>query len=121
MPLADLTKRGDKTMRFARDIQQEMEPVDILLKNPGTGNVDTIALGVQMLILPVIATPDAVTNLDTRPDRPRFAGLLETPRDDFRDRNNIVRRADGSELVITRVLNAAGIQELEMESVGGPQ
>ena len=108
-------------MRFARDIQQEMEPVDILLKNPRTGAVDTIALGVQMLVLPVIATPDSVTNADIRPDRPRFIGLLETPRDDFRKRNNIIRREDGSELVVTRVLPTAGIQELELEQVGSPQ
>ncbi len=108
-------------MRFGRAIQQEFEPVDILFKNPHTGAVDTVASGVRMLILPVIATPDSVANLDTRPEHPRFAGLLETPRDDFRKRNNIIRRADGSELVVTRVLLAPGVQELELEQVGSPQ
>ena len=107
-------------MRFARNMLNEMELVDILLKNPRTGAVDTIARGVNMLILPITTyqTPDAAANLDIRPESRRSIGLLETPRDDFRKRNNIIRRADGSELVVTRVLKAAGVQELELEERG---
>ena len=105
-------------MRFGRGLKSEFEDVDVLLKHPQSGNVEIVATGVRMLIQPKPTTPQDIALTGVQPNRPRWGAILETPRDDFRERNNIIRRADGSELVVRRVLSSTGYQELELEGAG---
>ena len=105
-------------MRFGRGLQAEFESVNILRKNPRSGDVDTIATGVRIVILPIPSSPNDIGDDLRRPYRERYGAILETPRDDFRERNDIVERADNSQLIIRRVLSVSGYQELELESVG---
>ena len=105
-------------MRFSRGLKEMFEDVDVLLKHPQTGNLETVATGVRMIIQPKPTPPQDIALTGVQPNRPRWGGVLETPRDDFRERNNIIRRADGTELVVRRVLSVPGYQELELEGAG---
>ena len=92
-------------MRFSRDFANELKPVDILLKNPRTGDVDIVAIDVRMLILPIQSSPNDIGQDLQQPYRNRFGGILETPRTDFRDRNNVIQPI--TELLENQALSAA--------------
>ena len=92
-------------MRFGRGLQAEFESVDVLFKNPRTGNVEIVAIGVRMAILPIPSSSNDIGQDLQQPYRQRYGGVLETPRTGFRERNNIVQPT--TELLSDQALGAA--------------
>ena len=92
-------------MRFGRGLQAEFEDVDVLFKNPRNGNVEIVAIDVRMAILPIPSSSNDIGQDLQQPYRQRYGGLLETPRTDFRERNNIIQPT--TELLSTQALGAA--------------
>ena len=92
-------------MRFGRGLQAEFQDVDVLFKNPRTGNVEIVAIGVRMAILPIPSSSNDIGEDLQQPYRQRYGGVLETPRTDFRERNNIIQPT--TELLSDQALGAA--------------
>ena len=103
-------------MRFSRDFANELKPVDILLKNPRTGDVDIVAIDVRMLILPIQSSPNDIGQDLQQPYRNRYGGILETPRTDFQDRNNVIQPI--TELLESQSLGAAFDIDIPAEKSG---
>lgn len=106
-------------MQYAPEFASEFEEVEILQTNRRTGLGDVVASDVRMLIQPLPTTPQELSQVGRRADFERFGGILETPHDEIK-KNRKIRRADGSELLIQRVLDALGEQQLELRSEGSP-
>ena len=92
-------------MRFGRGLQAEFESVDVLFKNPRNGNVEIVAIDVRMAILPIPSSSNDIGQDLQQPYRQRYGGVLETPRTDFRERNNIIQPT--TELLSDQALGAA--------------
>ena len=87
------------------DFRQNFESVDVLFKNPRTGNVEIVAIDVRMAILPIPSSSNDIGQDLQQPYRQRYGGVLETPRTDFRERNNIIQPT--TELLSDQALGAA--------------
>ena len=67
--------------------------------------MEIIAIDVRMAILPIPSSSNDIGQDLQRPYRQRYGGVLETPRTDFRDRNNIIQPT--TELLSDQALGAA--------------
>ena len=92
-------------MRFGRGLQAEFQDVGVLFKNPRNGNVEIVAIDVRMAILPIPSSSNDIGQDLQQPYRQRYGGVLETPRTDFRERNNIIQPT--TKLLSDQALGAA--------------